>query len=320
MGGRKAEESAVLSGELSKGGLFIFFQCEGGWAVKMLMGFGIIVMMFTSCGTLTPQETQQERLHLIETYNEARQRHNPEKVKEAVKDLLIGKWQYVGLEVEEGSITAKVTDPMLKHQMPSSVVGVSKGDKNEQATAPATPEKVETPDSPNPEATRLPRIEVTDKKSSQQILGAKAALVASTRRNLTLEFFEDRGSYHYNSSNRGKTVTGQCYVTTKRYGDDPFPFISFNRRTGIDLVEFLFGFELVKRIAAKKKWEHTARMREVGTLSARLNRTTSFAMARAPGIIVTEDTLYLILYGDMKLTPRGWMRTGGLRCTFKRIE
>lgn len=288
--------------------------------MKMLTMLSVMLMLFSGCAVLTPQETQQERLRLLEVYNEARQRHNPEKVKQAVKDLLVGKWQYVGLEVEEGSITAKVTDPMLKHRMHSFVAGISKGNKNEGATVPTTPEQVKTPDSPDPEATRLPRIEVTDKKSSQQILGAKAALVASTRRNLTLEFFEDRGSYHYNSTNRGKTVTGQCYVTTKRYGDDPFPFISFNRRTGLDLVEFLFGSEPVKRIAAKKRQEDAARRRELGSLSARLNRTTSFAMAKAAGITVTEDTLYLILYGDMELTPKGWMRTGGLRCTFKRIE
>ena len=297
--------------------------------MKLLTMLGIMIVIFTSCAVLTPQETQQERFRLIEAYNEARERHNPEKVKEAVKDLLVGKWQYVGLEVEEGSITAKITDPMLKHQGNSFVAGVSKGDTNQQATAPATPEQAETSDSPNPtadtqasegNATRLPGIEVTDEKSSQQILGAKAALVASTRQNLTLEFFEDRGSYHYTSSNRGRTVTGQCYVTTKRYGDDPFPFISFNRRTGIDLVEFLFGSETVKRIAAKKKQEHAARRREIGTLSARFNKTTSFTVAKAPGITVTEDTLYLVLYGDMKLTPNGWMRVGGLRCTFKRIE
>ena len=218
---------------------------------------------------------------------------------------------------------------MLKHQGHSFEAGVSKGDTNQRVTAPTTPEQAETSDSPNPtadtqasegNAPRLPRIEVTDEKSSQQILGAKAALVASTRQNLTLEFFKDRGSYHYTSSNRGRTVTGQCYVTTKRYGDDPFPFISFNRRTGIDLVEFLFGSETVKRIAAKKKQEHAARRREIGTLSARFNKTTSFTVAKAPGITVTEDTLYLVLYGDMKLTPNGWMRVGGLRCTFKRIE
>ena len=288
-----------------------------------------MVMIFTSCAVLTPQETQQERERLIEAYNEARERHNPEKVKETVKDLLVGKWQYVGLEVEEGSITAKITDPMLKHQTGAFVAEVSKRDKNEQATTPTTPEQAGTSDAPSsatdiqtPEesAPRLPRIEVTDEKSNQQILGAKAALVAPTRQNLTLEFFEHRGSYHYTSSNRGKTVTGRCYVTTKRYGDDPFPFISFNRRTGIDLVEFLFGSETVKRIAAKKKQEHAARRREIGTLSAQLNKTTSFAMAKAPGITVTEDTLYLVLYGDMELTPKGWMRIGGLRCIFKRVE
>ena len=81
--------------------------------MKMLMLLGIIVVIFTSCADtilLTPQETQQERFRLIEAYNEARERHNPEKVKEAVKDLLVGKWQYVGLEVEEGRITAKITD------------------------------------------------------------------------------------------------------------------------------------------------------------------------------------------------------------------
>ncbi len=297
--------------------------------MKVLTILAIMVMIFTSCAVLTPQETQQERERLIEAYNEARERHNPEKVKETVKDLLVGKWQYVGLEVEEGSITAKITDPMLKHQTGAFVAEVSKRDKNEQATTPTTPEQAGTSDAPSsatdiqtPEesAPRLPRIEVTDEKSNQQILGAKAALVASTRQNLTLEFFEHRGSYHYTSSNRGKTVTGRCYVTTKRYGDDPFPFISFNRRTGIDLVEFLFGSETVKRIAAKKKQEHAARRREIGTLSAQLNKTTSFAMAKAPGITVTEDTLYLVLYGDMELTPKGWMRIGGLRCIFKRVE
>ncbi len=297
--------------------------------MKVLTILAITVMIFASCAVLTPQETQQERERLIEAYNETRQRHNPEKVKQAVKDLLVGKWQYVGLEVEEGSITAKITDPMLKHQTGAFVAEVSKKDKNEQATTPIAPEQAETSDAsssatdaqtPEENTPRLPRIEVTDEKSNQQILGAKAALVASTRQNLTLEFFEHRGSYHYTSSNRGKTVTGRCYVTTKRYGDDPFPFISFNRRTGIDLVEFLFGSETVKRIAAKKKQEHAARKREIGTLSARLNKTTSFAMAKAPGITVTEDTLYLVLYGDMELTPKGWMRIGGLRCTFKRIE
>ena len=55
--------------------------------MKLLTMLGIMVVIFTSCAVLTPQETQQERFRLIEAYNEARERHNPEKVKEAVKDF-----------------------------------------------------------------------------------------------------------------------------------------------------------------------------------------------------------------------------------------
>ncbi len=300
--------------------------------MKLLTMLSIIMIVFTGCAVLTPQETQQERLRLIEAYNEARRRHSPEKVKRAVKNLLVGKWQYVGLEVEEGSITTKMAKPMTEQEMIFLNLSAEQGSNDttsEQATTPNESEQATPPNAPDSEAsqqtsaentTRLPRIDVTDNKSSQQILGAKAALVASTRQNLTVEFYEDRGSYYYNGSNSGKQVTGQCYVTTKQYGDDPYPFMSFNRRTGMDLVEFLFGSESVKRIAAQKKRERAERIRNMVPLSARFNKTASFAMAKAVGVTVTEDTLYLVLYGDMKLTPKGWMRIGGLRCTFKRVE
>ena len=278
-------------------------------------------MTFPVVWCYTPRNAQ-ERLRLIEAYNEARRRHSPEKVKRAVKNLLVGKWQYVGLEVEEGSITTKMAKPMTEQEMIFLDLSAEQGSNNttsEQAATPNESEQATPPNAPDSEAsqqtsaentTRLPRIDVTDNKSSQQILGAKAALVASTRQNLTVEFYEDRGSYHYNGSNSGKQVTGQCYVTTKQYGDDPYPFMSFNRRTGMDLVEFLFGSESVKRIAAQKKRERAERIRNMVPLSARFNKTASFAMAKAVGVTVTEDTLYLVLYGDMKLTPKGWMRIG----------
>ena len=62
--------------------------------------------------------------------------------------------------------------------------------------------------------------------------------------------------------------------------------------------------------------------RKMGIQGARkaAAKRTSYTIASMAGITVTDDTLYLVLYGDMQLTPRGWMRTGGLRCTFKRIE
>jgi len=291
--------------------------------MKMLVTLGIMMMGFTSCVILKPRETQEERQGLLKAYDAARERHNPEKVKDAVKDRLIGKWQYIGLEIEEGGVIIQKATPiqMQMQNTPKTHAKVhSKGAKSEQATAPTSPNPAANEQIPEANQARLPPIEVTDRKFTQQIAAAKAALVASTRQNLILEFSEEHTSYYYHGSNRRMNVTGQCYVTTKRYGDIPFPFITFNRHTGVDLVEFLFGSDALKRIVAKKKQEYAARHREIGSLSAQLQRIESLAMAKAVGITVDEERLDLILYGDMELTPKGWMRTGGLRCSFKRIE
>ena len=303
--------------------------------MKTLTMLGVIAIVFTGCGTLISPETQYERESLIEAYDAARQKHNPERVKKAVKDLLVGKWQYVGLEVEEGSVTAKRTES-ISQQTPNSsssaTDGLPKAAAGEASTTSNAPKQTAVPNLPNPEATpqppeaeanatRLPPIEVTDEKSQQRILDAKAALVASTRKNLILEFSEDRTSYYYSGSNRGTSVTGQCHITTKRYGDDPFPFISFRRQTGPAMLEFLFGSEPIKQMVAKRKQADIQRRRSMGAQGGRkASAKTSYTISSIAGITVTEDTLYLVLYGDMELTPTGWMRTGGLRCTFKRIE
>ena len=301
--------------------------------MKMLIVLGVFAIVCTSCGTLVSPEMQYEREHLIAAQDAARQKHNPERIKEAVKDLLIGKWQYVDLEVEKGTVTAQRTSPMSQEtiNLPnSSAATASKTAVGEPPTAANTSKQAEAQNLPNIEAeaqtpeanaTRLPPIEVEDEESNQRILGAKAALVASTRKNLTIEFSEDRSSYYYSGSNRGTSVTGQCYITTKRYGDDPLPFIRFNQRTGPEMLEFLFGSEPIKQMVAKQKQAAAERRRRMGAqIGRRASAKTSYTIASIAGITVTEDTLYLVLYGDMELTPQGWMRTGGLRCTFKRIE
>ena len=304
--------------------------------MKILTVLGILVILFTSCAVLTPEEMQQERFRLLLALEEARQKHNPEKVKQAVKDLLVGKWQYVELEVEEGNVITKMAQMAPQEALESAtafIQNLSKGTNDKQTKAPNASENTTSSNAPNPDeteqtpesnATRLPRIEVTDDKSTQKILAAKAALVASTRQNLTVEFFADRGSYNYRANNGSRHATGQCYITTKRYGDDPFPFVRFNQRTGPEMLEFLFGSETVKQIAAKQKQKRVAMMqnRDMGIYRARraAKKQTSFSVASMAGITVTEDRLYLVLYSDMQLTPRGWVQTGGLRCTFKRIE
>ena len=298
--------------------------------MKMLIVLGIMAIAFTSCAIFTPQETQEERRRLLAMQDAAREQHNPESVKQAVKDLLVGKWQYVGLEVEEGNVNAQRKKPVSQQvadslntviaKLPKGVAGEQATPPNSNATTPENGKQNSEVNRQNPQegTTRLPPIEVRDEKSNQRILGAKAALVASTRKNLILEFSEDRSSYYYSGSNRGTNVTGQCYVTTKRHGDDPMTFIRFNQRTGPGLLEFLFGSEPIKQITAKQKQkrvEMTQKFNRKGALKA-----TSRSIASMPGITVTDDTLSLVLYGDMQLTPRGWIRTGGLRCTFKRIE
>ena len=301
--------------------------------MKMIIALGVLAIVFTSCGTLVSPETQYERERLIEAYDAARQKHNPERVKEAVKDLLVGKWQYVGLEVEEGNVTAQRVRPMSQQTInspTSSVAATSKDTTSEQTRASNASEQTDAQNPPNIEAagqtreanaTRLPPIEVENEESNQRIFNAKAALVASTRKHLTIEFSEDRGSYHYSGSNRGTNVAGRCSITTKRYGDDPLPFISFNRRTGPEMLEFLFGSEPIKQIVAKKKRADAERRRRMGAQGGRkASAKATHRIASIAGITVTEDTLYLVLYGDMELAPTGWMRTGGLRCTFKRIE
>lgn len=299
--------------------------------MKMLTMFGILMIVFTSCKALSsPQETQQKRQRLLAAYDAARQKHNREKVKQAVKDLLVGKWQYVGLEVEEEGIIIRRAEP-IQQQNSAATDEFSEDTTIEQTEAQESPDPEKDEQALDEETTRLPRIEVTDEKSEQEILAAKAALVASTRQNLTLEFFEDRSSYYYNSNNGGKNATGQCYITTKQYGDDSLPFISFNRRTGPDMVEFLFGSEPVKLRGAKERARKISMRRNVTPVQgARRNRRLTSPPVRPvryqerdlfmPKITVTEDTLSFVLYGEVALSPEGWVRAGGLRCTFKRVE
>ena len=276
--------------------------------MKMLIVLGVMAIVFMSCAIFTPQEAQEERRRLLAMRDAARERHNPERVKQAVKDLLVGKWQYVELEVEEGNVYANRTKsmPLKAADLPNaSVVGVPNSSSDGQTATPNVPaeeatvpkEMEEKGQSSAEGATRLPSIEVRDEKSNQRILGAKAALVASTRKNLILEFSEDRSSYYYSGSNRGTNVTGQCYVTTKRYGDDPMTFIRFNQRTGPELLEFLFGSEPVKQIAAKEK-QKRARMiqsRKMGIQGARkaAARQASYSIRHSNRLeINSEVTIY----------------------------
>ncbi len=54
----------------------------------------------------------------------------------------------------------------------------------------------------------------------------------------------------------------------------------------------------------------------------------TFSRSLAPGVGVsffqgesgTDDLLHLTRYGRIELTPEGWVRTGNIQCTFRKIK
>lgn len=144
-------------------------------------------------------------------------------------------------------------------------------------------------------------LDMAESGVTQEVAEAKAALYALELKNLTLKFFEEKGIYHYRGRRGGTEVFGQWTVITIRYGDEPFPFIRFIRRTGPGLEKLLFAA--------------TEDGRALGLSSA-----PGLDAARDVSISVTPDRLYLTMHGKMQSGPAGWVQSGGVRCYFERVE
>lgn len=144
-------------------------------------------------------------------------------------------------------------------------------------------------------------LEIEESSVSQEVAETKAALYALDLKNLTLEFFEEKGIYNYRGKNSNTEVGGQFTVITVRYGDEPFPFIRFIRRSGPEISQLLF--------AASSDGKPLG-----------LSGAPGLDTAREISISVTEDRLYLTMHGKMQLSPKGWVQSGGVRCYFERVE
>ena len=144
-------------------------------------------------------------------------------------------------------------------------------------------------------------LEMAESGITQEVAEAKAALYALELKNLTLEFFEEKGIYYYRGKKGGTEVFGQWTVITIRYGDEPFPFIRFIRRAGPEMEQLLFAA--------------SADGRALGLSSA-----PGLHTARDISISVTPDRLYLTMHGQMQSGPAGWVQSGGVRCYFERVE
>ena len=144
-------------------------------------------------------------------------------------------------------------------------------------------------------------LEIEESGVSEEIAETKAALYALDLKGFTLEFFEEKGMYNYRGKNGNTDVLGQFTVITVRYGDEPFPFIRFIRRTGPEVSQLLF--------AASSDGKPLG-----------LSGASGLDTAREISISVTEDRLYFTMHGKMQLSPNGWVQSGGVRCYFERVE
>ena len=306
--------------------------------MKMLIPFIILALVvFTSCTSVLYQEGSGA----VEDYEDARMRFDPEVMKGEIKTQLTGKWQFIGIEIPNEAVNAQ-TVPSTSES--DKTISLSDTDKQMptalESDASDTEEQISSTD-----RVQLPPVTVEEREDNQKIAAAKMALASANRKNLTLEFYEDRTSFYYRGSNRGRKVTGQCNVIAPRVGDVRLPLIRFRRRTGPKMLEFLFTSEPARLMSTRGKqayaenmqrtdgknyvntnqplwWDKHENVRRLGGRGSEKAspKGVSYVPTSALGIEITGDQLYIILHGDMELTPKGWIRTGGMRCAFKRIE
>ena len=201
--------------------------------------FGILVVL--GCTSAQYQEMQNERDRLRTAHEDALRKHDPRRLEADLTEKLIGKWQFLDMEVAEGDLSEEIAALTYERQ-------------------------------------------------------------ARTRKNLTLEFFMDRNVFRrYRSKNGDTEVTGSFKIASQRYGDEPFPYLRVFRDTGLPLYDFLTNMS-------------ASRLKNPDTVSMKATADNWL------GISVTDDKLYLTVYGKMVLTSDGWARSGGIRCTFKRMK
>ena len=147
-------------------------------------------------------------------------------------------------------------------------------------------------------------LEVEEGAAIEDVAKTKAALRALDLKNLTLEFFEEKGINHYRGKNGATEIFGQFTVFTIRYGDEPFPFIRFLRRSGPEMSQLLFA------VSPSSK----------STGPSGLTSAQGLSTAKEISVSITEDRLYLTMHGKMQLGPTGWVQSGGMHCYFGRVE
>lgn len=129
-------------------------------------------------------------------------------------------------------------------------------------------------------------IEVLESDLSNEIQTAAVALAASSRKNLTLRFFQENHARFYELNNGNINASGEFTIRIERIAETLVPLIKLDRYKSLAPEEVIFSRPGLRR-----------------TL-----------------IAIEADRLYLTIgYGQL-LTPGGWAQIGGSRYSFERVK
>ena len=138
-------------------------------------------------------------------------------------------------------------------------------------------------------------IEVLESDLSNEIVRAAVALDESSRKNLTVRFFEHNGMRFYEGNNGGIRVTGEFSIYVERIAEVLYPELCMNQSSGIKPGEFLFS------------------ERERGVFGGPPGSSNVL-------IFVQGNQLHLTLGAGSRLTTEGWAQSDGIRYSFERVK
>ena len=76
--------------------------------MKILSTFTVIILVFTGCTSVEYQTMQNERDRLRAAHEDALRKHDPRQLETALTDKLIGRWQFLDMEVAEGDVSEEI--------------------------------------------------------------------------------------------------------------------------------------------------------------------------------------------------------------------
>lgn len=139
-------------------------------------------------------------------------------------------------------------------------------------------------------------VEVLESDLSNEIVRAAVALDESSRKNLTIRFFEENGMRFYEGNNGSIRITGKFSIYVERIAEVLYPELGMNQSSGIRPGEFLFN----SRSPIFGGPPGTSNVL-ISVQGSQLHLTLGAGVSQAP-------------------TPDGWVQSDGIRYSFERVK